>query len=71
MDSKNRLRVYIHGVIWGIKISIKLMSRIKSISKGIIILCNIQRLLEDDTQFEGDNTKLWYAVEKIVCQYKY
>lgn len=64
-----QLKNYINGVLWGIRVSIKVFSRCKDIKEGIFILCKIQNRIEKN-DFD-DNTQLWCAVEKIIYNIKY
>lgn len=60
----------INSILYGIRISIKIIARVKGSSQEIInILCKLQTFLKWG-QFEN-NLHLYKAIQDFISQYKY
>ena len=64
--TKNEKIYMINGIIYGLKTSIKLFSRLKDIKKSINVLCNLQKeLLSIENIDNIENTDIWQICENI------
>jgi len=61
------MKNYINGILYGIKISIKLMTRVRDIQKTINVLCIIQRELKENIY--SDNVSIWEYIENKIYKY--
>ena len=60
MSLRNNMKTYINGVLYGIKISVKIISRIGNIKESITELCKLQNELKDQ---DCSNIELWQNIE--------
>ena len=62
------MKNYINGILYGIKISVKIISRFNNIQKCIAEVCKLQQDLKNAPI---DNIKLWQNIEfDILNKYK-
>lgn len=62
------MKNYINGVLYGIKMSVKIISRVGNVQKSISELCKLQQDLKNAPI---DNIKLWQDIEfNILNKYK-
>jgi len=62
------MKNYINGVLYGIKISVKIISKIDNIQESITELCKLQQELKNAPK---DNIQLWENIEfNILSKYE-
>lgn len=54
------MKTYINGILYGIKISVKIISRFDNIQECITELCKLQQELKNQPI---DNIELWQKIE--------
>ena len=57
---------YVNGIIYGIKTSIKLFSKIKDNQISIRILCNLQNHLISNAEKFNSNNLVWQEIENFL-----
>jgi hypothetical protein len=62
------MKDYINGIIYGIKISIKLFAKLQDIKQGINILCKVQNTLK--TRHFKDNISIGQYIQYEVLNVK-